>query len=370
MSPKSRGRPQGRGKQRKRGGGGSLSEADKLIREGEALTEETLRVVAEETASGWLGAYWANREPAPHPEDELIRDVIARARLKRTPGALAAIAALRLVCPERNRESLDAAAADLAGIEPAAFTVVPLGAATGAWTAEDPWGSRQVLFVEYGGYSPHVMLADVTHLGGGSDVEVLALADAGLADRWEQAMGEEEFPMPLRSLPVEEALGQLAAVLAISDEAPDRVEAPDYWPLRALAHSRCVGAPPIEWVAPTLTDHRVAEIVDEFQAAFGPVQDVAEAMVGLLVEYGEDNLRHGLLAWTPDDVGVFLLEWLPDTVEMDLAAQAVALQVTKAWVRFALGKRNLDPKWVDFACAIPDELAEEFARACAEASPH
>lgn len=370
MSPKSRGRPQGRGKQKKRGGGGSLSEADKLIREGEALTEETLRVVAEETASGWLGAYWANREPQPHPEDELIRDVIARARLKRTPGALAAIAALRLVCPVRNREALDEAAADLAGIEPAAFTVVPLGTSAGAWTAEDPWGSRQILFVEYGGYSPHVLIADATHLGGGTDVEVLALADAGLADRWDQAMGEEEFPMPLRSLPVEEALGQLAAMLAASDEAPDRVEAPDYWPLRALAHSRCVGVEPIEWEAPSLPEHRVAELVDEFQAAFGPVQDVAEAMVGLLVEYGQENLRHGLLAWTPDDVGVFLLEWLPDTVEMDKAAQAVALATTKAWVRFALTKRGLDQKWVDLAAAIPDEVADEFVGACAEASPH
>ncbi|MGQ0464491.1 MAG: hypothetical protein ACT4QG_04130 [Sporichthyaceae bacterium] len=368
MSPKSRGRPAGRGKQKKRGAGGSLSEADKLIREGEALTEETLRVAAEETASGWLGAYWANREPQPHPEDELIRDVIARARVKRTPGALAAIAALRLVCPVRNREALDEAAADLAGIEPAAFTVVPLGAATGAWTAEDPWGSRQVLFVEYGGYSPHALVADVTHMGGGSDVEVLALSDVGLADRWDQAMGEEEFPLALSPLPVAEALGQLAALLAISDEAPDRVEAPDYWPLRALAHSRCVGVEPIEWTAPSLPEHRVAELIDEYQAAFGPVVDVAEAMVGLLVEYGEDNLRHGLLAWTPDDVGVFLLEWLPDTVEMDSAAQATALRVTKSWVRFCLGKRGLDQKWVDFACSIADEVAGEFARACAEAS--
>ncbi|MGQ0846172.1 MAG: hypothetical protein ACT4QF_18780 [Sporichthyaceae bacterium] len=369
MSPKSKGRPPGRGKPKKRGGvgGGSMAEADRIIREAGGLMEETLRLVAEETASAWLGAYWVSREPAEAPEDELVRDVIARARTKRSEEALCALQALRLVAPERTRASLDEAIADLAGLEPAAFTVVPHpGPPTGAWAAEDPWGSRQVIFLEYGGYSPHVLLADATHLGGGSDVEALALVAAGLAERWDELMAEEEFPLPLAPIPVEQALGQLSALLAISDEAPDRAEAADYSPLRAFAHSRCIGVEPIPWEAPTLPDHRIAELVDEFKAAGGPMEDVAEAIVGLLVEYGEENLRHGPLAWTPDDVGIFLLDWLPDEVEVDPPAQPVALATTKAWVAFALGKRGLDKQWIDVATAVPDEVAGEFAQACAE----
>jgi hypothetical protein len=367
MSPKSKGRPPGRGKPKKRGGGvGSMAEADRIIRDAESLLDETLRLVAEETASAWLGAYWASREPAPNPEDELIRDVIARARLKRTEEARCALQALRLVAPERTRSALDEAIADLSGVEAAAFAAVPQEAPTGAWAAEDPWGSRQVIFVEYGGYSPHVLLADATHLGGGSDIEALALVAAGLAERWEELMVEEEYPLPLAPMDVQEALGQLAALLAISDEAPDRAEATDYAPLRAFAHSRCAGVKPIEWQPPALPEHRLAELVDEFKAAGGPMQDVAEAIVGLLVEYGAENLRHGPLAWTPDDIGVFLLDWLPDEVEIDPPAQPVALATTKAWVAFALGKRGVDQQWIDVATGVVDEVAEEFARACAE----
>ncbi len=369
MSPKSKGRPQGRGKQKKRGGApGSLSVADKIINNAGDLVEESLRLVAEEVASAWLGTYWVARDPAPQPEDELIRDIAARALIRRTPEALAAVYALRLIAPPRAREDLDEAIKALAasGIPVPAFVSTPAGAATGAWTGEDPWGSRQVLFVEYGGPTPHVMLADIAHLGGSSDVEELALLDAGLAARWDQIMAEDEFPVVLSSIPVEDALAQLARLLKLTDGAPDRAEATDYFAVRSLAHARCVGVEPAEWEPTVASEEEVAALVEEFRSAGGPVDDVAEAMVGLLVEYGQENLRNGLLSWTPDDVGVFLLEWLPDTVEMDAAAQAVALDVTKAWVRFALGKRGLEQRWIDLALEIPDEVADEFAKVCAE----
>lgn len=364
MSPKSRGRPPGRGKPKKRGGGGSLSAADRVLRDAGGLVEEPLRLAAEETASAWLGGYWAAREPAPNPEEELIRDVIARARMRRGPAAIAALHALRLVVSATTREALDEAVEALAGEAPP-FAAVPPSHPTGAWVGEDPWGSRQVLLVEYGGYTPHTLLADVAHLGGGSDVEELAILDPGLAQRWDEVMGSGEFPVVLEPAGVADALGQLAALLSITDEAPDRITAPEYAGLRALAHSRCAGVAPIEWESPELPEHRIAALVEEFRAGGGPAQDVAEAILWLLVEYGTDHLRHGPLAWTPDDVGIFLLDWLPDTVEMDPAAQAVALEVTRAWVRFALGKRGVDQRWIEVACAVPVEVAQEFAEVCA-----
>lgn len=367
MSPKSRGRPQGRGKQRKRGGGGSLSAADRVLKEAAALIEEQVRLIAEETASNWLGAYWASREPATAPEDELIRDVILRAKSRRSDESITALHALRVVAPPRTHADLDEAIAELTptlGAPP--FTVVPPGHPTAAWSAEDPWGSRQVLVVEFGGPTPHTLLADIAH-GAGTNIEELALLEPGLDKRWADMTAEEEFPLPLESIPVADALTALAALLELTDEVEGRTdELAEYSPLRSLARSRCAGVAPSLPEPPDFTDDELDALIEEFRggSTTGSAELVAP-ILDMLVDFGEEQLRGGLLAWTPEDVAFFLLEWVPDTVELDATAVGAVLDLTRDWVQFALTKRGLEQRWIDVVKEVIDEVAPEFAKVAA-----
>lgn len=362
MSPKSRGRPQGRGKQKKRGGG-SLSAADRVLKEAVDLEEERVRLIAEEVASGWLGSHWLSREGATEPEDELIRDVILRAKAKRSEESIVALHALRLVAPPRTHPALDELIAELTpslGAPP--FTVVPPGQPMAAWSAEDPWGSRQILFIEFGAPTPHTLLADVAH-GAGTNIEELALVEPGLDKRWPDMTAEEEFPLVLAPLAVEEALTQLAALLELTDAVEGRAEElGEYAPLRSLALSRCTGVEPDLPEPQDFTDDELDALISEFHATTGtdPEGDLVRPVVEMLVDFGEEQLRGGLLAWTPEDVAFFLLEWVPETVDLDEAAVAVVLDLTRDWVQFTLTKKGLEQRWIDVLKEVIDEVEPEF----------
>ena len=168
-------------------------------------------------------------------------------------------------------------------------------------------------------------------------------------------------------MPVEDALAQLAALLELTDQVEGRAELNEYSPLRSLAHVRCAGVEPNLPDPPDVTDDELDALIEGFHARTDTESEseLLRPIVEMLVDFGEENLRGGLLAWTPEDVAYFLLEWVPETVELDEAAQGVVLEVTRKWVQFTLTERGLEQRWIDVVKEVIDEVAEEFAKACA-----
>src|SRR5215218_1180273 len=98
VSPKSRGRPPGRGRAKRTQPVREPGRASQVLRSARTIQTATA-LQAELLASAWLGSAWAEaRTPEPDPAEQLGHEIARRALERPTPEALAAVAALcRLV---------------------------------------------------------------------------------------------------------------------------------------------------------------------------------------------------------------------------------------------------------------------------------
>jgi hypothetical protein len=354
VSPQSRGRPPGRGRPKKRSQPGavrSIQPADRVLQEARALVGERDRLIAEVRASTWLGRAWAAAGvTARDAEGALIRSVVGRSRSRPSAHGMAAAQALLLVAAPEDRPVLGELSGWLAADFPAPpFAAAPAPEPAQAWIGTDPWGSADLLLVEYAKPEPHSLLAHVMHPGG-TVVIGLKVLGPGAADQWDELIDQRTVPMPLRSVPPAEVLAALSHALRSTDMTWPRQTDPDYVELRALGHARCSHAKlefP-DW-QPISEEDRAALIDDFVATAEVSGDDVTRSVADLLVDYG--------------DVELFLTDWLPRKTVLDAEQRRAIPDVTRAWVGFALARRGLDQRWVDQATAAVDEHAEAFAAA-------
>src|SRR5687767_13897191 len=110
MSPKSRGRPAGRGKPktRRQPSGRSPRLSDLLVRSAGDLLKDADPLEVEQWASGWLGqVWWAAPLDDRQPEQTFCLEVATRSITHPSVHGLAALEALRRVAPPSEHALLD-----------------------------------------------------------------------------------------------------------------------------------------------------------------------------------------------------------------------------------------------------------------------
>ena len=361
MSPKSRGRPAGRGrpKSRRPESPRSLRPSDRLVRAAQDLLAYTDPLEVEQWASGWLGQAWLNA-PLGDREAEatLCREVVGRCVTRPSAHGLAAVAALRRAAPPGEHAMLDETIDELRLSQPAPPWLDAEFTPVRARRAVDVYDSERVLFIEYG---PHTLLAQMLTVGG-TLVEKLSLVRPGAADAWDDLREPDEVPMPLQDVPVEEALADLAGALRYTDMIWPRHEDEDYVDLRALAWARSRAHLP-EWPGfEPLADGERAGLVDAF------VEQTTDSaghrrLAELFLDYGDGYLNHRPLGWSPDAVAMFLADWLPRKAFLDEDDRAALPGALRSWLRFALRRRGVADEWITPVTAAVDTWLPQFEQA-------
>jgi hypothetical protein len=364
MSPKSRGRPPGRGRaKRRQTAARPLTPADLVLRDAELLTDVAERLSVEVVASGWLGEVWAaagldDREA----EADLILAIAARAQSQPSARAMAAVAALRTVAPADQHALLDETLEVLREQLPAPVWSGDVSwLPTAAWRASDPWGSRFFLLVQHDGPQPHTLFADVSTPGGAYVLELHVL-EPDAVDHFDEVA--HVGPMTLEPAPADEVLAELASVLGRTDMVWPRNDDPEFAEIRRLAwaRARAFAPEPADWEP--LPDAERARLIDDFVA--GPAADLEAAVdtvrsvADLFIDYGDGYVHGGHLAWSPGEVELFLADWLPRKAVLDAEQLAVLPDALRRWVRFALELRGVEEEWIEPVVAAVEEFEEQF----------
>jgi hypothetical protein len=183
--------------------------------------------------------------------------------------------------------------------------------------------------------------------------------------------------MPLVELPVEAVLADLAAALRQTDMYWPRPDDEDFVEVRAVAWARSRKYLPAWPDAPELPDAERQELIGASLAEAFPAGDtapgdlrgdradveVARSLADLFCDYGAGYMTPGLLAWSPDWVGLFLIDWLPRKTFLDAEQRAALPDTLRRWLRFALTRRHVDPQWIEPVIAAVDTFLPEFTAA-------
>jgi hypothetical protein len=356
VSPKSRGRPKGRGRQPVRRGGAPVAFAARSL-SAQALADAALLLPVrdvlevEQWASSWLGAAWAAGGLGERDVDgALCRDVAARALARPSATSLAAVAALARVAPPSGRESLVDAVGRLSGTVVApAWLDEPAHRPVRAWRAVDVWDSEHVLFVDLDGPTPHTVMAATRHVGG-TVLDTLGLLRPGAAQTWATYRGDDEPPMPIAEAGIEDVLGELASVLELTDLTWPRPDDEGVIETRAVAWLYCrdhlARTDPVD-----LDETQEQELLTAFAtrpdvAALDGEPESISYVASLCLDYGTGYMPTGHLCWSPAQVAYFLTDWLPRKTHLDAEDRQELPGVLRAWVRFALERRKVPEDWI------------------------
>jgi hypothetical protein len=322
----------------------------------------------EQWASSWLGAAWAAGGLGDRDVDgALCRGVAARALARPSPSALAAVAALARVAPPSGHDRLGDAVRRLSGTVPApAWLDAPAHRPVRAWRAVDVWDSEHVLFVDLDGPTPHTVMAAIRYVGG-TVLDTLGLVRPGATQTWATYRGDDEPPMPVAEAGVDDVLGEVAAVLELTDLTWPRPDDEGIIDTRAVTWWHCRVHPartdPVD-----LNDAQRQELL----AAFAARPDVADLdaeadsvsyLSTLCLDYGTGYMPTGHLCWSPAQVAYFLTDWLPRKAHLDAEDRAALPGVLRAWVRFALERREVPAEWITPVVEAVDTYLPEFTEA-------
>ncbi|MEV0131168.1 hypothetical protein AB0H83_22215 [Dactylosporangium sp. NPDC050688] len=361
MSPKSRGRPAGRGKPktRRQAPARSLRLSDRLVRAARELLTYTDRLEVEQWASGWLGQAWLDAPLGERdPEGMFILEVVGRCSTHPSPHGLAAVTALRMVAAPSEHALLDGTIDILRESQPAPPWPEAESKPVRAMRAVDVYDSERVLFIEYG---THTLLAQILTTGG-VVVELLGLLQVGAAEAWSDMREADEVPMPIEEVPVADALADLADALRRTDMVWPRHDDEDFVDLRALAWARCRAYLP-EWpdVVP-MSDAERDELVEAFVGRTVD-SEAYRTLADLFLDYGDGYLNNRPFGWSPGAVGMFLTDWLPRKALLDAEDRAALPDALRGWVRFALERRGVADEWITPVVDAVDMWLPEFEAA-------
>jgi hypothetical protein len=343
-----------------------------MLRDAPVIVEQPNVLDVELWASGWLGQAWVDADLGERePEHPLCLEVVGRASARPSPHGLAAVAALRRVAPPSEESTLDGTVAILTESQPSPpWLDTPAFTPARAWRAADVWDSERVLFIEYDSTDPHAtrhtLMAQILEPGG-TMVAKHAVLHADATQRWEELREPGDVPMPPVEQPVQTVLADLAAALRQTDMYWPRVDDEDFVEVRALAWARCRPHLPGWPDAPELPDEQRQELLDTFLAEAypdgGTDLEVARSLADVFCDYGLGYIGPGLLAWSPDWVGLFLSDWLPRKTFLDNDQRAALPDTLRRWLRFALRRRQVDPQWIEPVVAAVDTFLPEFIAA-------
>jgi hypothetical protein len=346
--------------------------SDRLLRDAVVIAKRADVLEAERWASGWLGQAWVDADLGERePERTLCLEVVGRASARPSPHGLAAVAALRRVASAGEESMLDGTVAILAESQPEPpWLDAPTFTPVRAWRAVDVWDSERVLFMEYDTSDTqgtrHTLMARILEPGG-TMVVTLGVLDGDAAPRWATMRQPGEVPMPLVEQPVETVLADLAAALRLTDMYWPRHDDEDFVEVRALAWARCRAYLP-DWPdSPELPDEQRQELIDAFLAEEypdgGADSEVVRSLADVFCHYGLGYMTPGMLAWSPDWVGLFLSDWLPRKSFLDAEQRTALPDTLRRWLRFALRRRQVDPQWIEPVVAAVDEFLPEYTAA-------
>ena len=353
MSPKSRGRPPGRGRQKQSRGRNvrELSLAARALNDAHLIADlgSDVALDVEMWASEWLGEAWLGSPIGERePELALCADAARRASVRPTRQSLAALVALARVAPPGAREALDGPLHNLLASQAApGFLSAPGWAPVAGYRAVDVWQSERVLFVDFDGPNPHTLSASVIDVGG-TMVTRLGVLHRGAARAWDDAHDPDEVPMPLSEHPVDEVLAELASAMRDTDMVWPRQDDDDFVAFRALTWARCrdyLRDRP-DWEP--IDDDERARLIDDFVSVSGLADDdVTRSLADLFLDYGDGYITAGPLCWSPGAVMVFLVDWLPRKVALDAEQRRHLPEALRRWVRFALDRRGVRARWIE-----------------------
>lgn len=300
------------------------------------------------------------------PEKDFILEVVGRASARPSPAGMAAVAALRRVGRGGEEEMLEETLAILSdAVQAPPWFSAPAFEPVRAWRAADVWESERLLFVEYTcadqGATKHTLMAQITEPGG-SMVTRLGVLHEGAAHLWSAAYDPDDVPMPLTEVPIETVLADLAETMRQTDMYWPRHDDEEYVDVRALAWARCrdhlPGWPDFE---PLAEERR--RLTEEFAKETGLSTGTHQSLVDLFLDYGDGSLKVPPLGWSPGWVELFLGDWLPRKTFLDAEQRAALPQTLRAWVRFALAKREIEPRWIEPVVAAVGECLPDYEAA-------
>jgi len=102
--------------------------------------------------------------------------------------------------------------------------------------------------------------------------------------------------------------------------------------------------------------------------ALAAAEDSRTHVVSLCLDYGEGYIPAGPLCWSPAQVALFLTDWLPRRASLDADDRAALPDVLRAWVRFALLRRDVPEPWITPVVQAVDEHLPTFTEAFGDPS--
>lgn len=369
MSPKSKGRPKGRGRtpSRRPHQPRELTPLDRLLRDARTLEVGTLDPVdVRLIASSWLGEAWGSRGMGDRDaEGALVASLVREAGRSGKRTAYLALAALRTIAHGDWRDDVATALAAAPADHP-----LPAWATTAATADEkppvperaqvwaDPWGSESLYLLRYAVPSPHVVLVPRSTVGGTMIQSLMVDGDADPDD----VIGN----LSLRGdVEATDALADVADGLWKTDMYWPPQDDPDYVVNRAYVHWLTDGhRREADWEDFPDEDRR--ELLDAFQRDHGASLDLDATTVELLadtfIDFGVGYLSDGVLAWSPGEVERFLLDWAQRKVLLDPDDIAALPEVLREWVVFALRRKGLAEADIAPVVDAVDEVAADYLR--------
>jgi hypothetical protein len=359
MSPKSRGRPKGRGRpiQKQHRANRRLTLHEWVMVEALYLGHDAPRMTVETAASQWLGEAWASAGMEQrHAEHDLVEALVGELRGPRDDAAYLALAALATIASpdERDRiqQHITSNGLRLTPIWSGADPATPQA----AWRASDVYGSVISIFVAYDGREPHELAVNLRTVGG-LWVEQIGVLEPGS----HESEGVTGTGSPAVEIAPDQALSEIADALLVTDLYWPRQTDPGYTELRALAHSRSRSFA-VRSVPQPISDDERHDLIESFLAENDVVapEDVLRVLADTFVDFGDACLRGGVLAWSPGEVEHFLTEWVVRKVVLDADDREALPEVLRSWLTFALRRRGLEHRDIAPVVAAVGQLEGEF----------
>jgi hypothetical protein len=361
MSPKSRGRPKGRGrpiKKRHLATTRPLTLHERVMIEAAVyLGHDAPRVTAETAASQWLGEAWVSADMGErHAERDLVEALVGELSGPRDNAAYLALVALATIAEPDERDRIQEHVAS------SGLRLIPLWSGEdkaqpqSAWRASDVYGSVISIFVAYGGQEPHELAVNLRTIGG-LWVEHISLLEPGSHD-FEGVTGTGTAAVEITP---EQALSEIAEALMVTDLYWPRQSDPGYTEMRAVAHARSRSFAVRSDRQPISDDER-HDLIESFVSENDVVapEDVLRVLADTFIDFGDGYLPGGVLAWSPGEVERFLTDWVVRKVILDAEDRAALPAALRAWLVFALRRRGLQEQDIAPVIAAVEELADEF----------
>lgn len=375
VSPKSRGRPAGRGKQPRRHPRPSprpVTALDLALREAPSLYDGDL-LSAQTAASEWLGKAWGARGMSERdPEKDLVRAIVnAAGGGSRADAAVSALFALATIPDQAWHDDLVTALADVPSVRSPAWAVDPVRhrppAPTSAQLWSDPWDANRVHLLRYETPVPHTLFVAETTVGG----RYVQVIDVGVEDPSRPLEPRAEDDLEVADVEPADGLAEVADALWQTDMYWPPQNADDYTIFRAYAHWLTRGhRRETDWEP--LPDDERERLLDEFAGRHGLDldDDVVRLLADTFVDFGDGYLHGGILAWSPGEVEHFLLDWIHRKVILEPEVQPHVPEALRAWVAFALARRGLKPEHIDPVVDAVRELEDAYAEASTDSALH